>query len=45
MPDHPQEISSIDNDVKGKYDQYNQCKTNLTALKRKQTSVARRALF
>lgn len=32
-----QEISSIDNDVKNKYNQYNQVKTSLTALQRKQT--------
>lgn len=31
------ELVSIDNDVKGKYTQYNQVKTNLTALQRKQT--------
>ncbi|RDL42130.1 putative H+-ATPase V1 subunit c, vacuolar [Venustampulla echinocandica] len=31
------ELASIDNDVKAKYNQYNQVKTNLTALKRKQT--------
>lgn len=32
-----QELVSIDNDVKSKYTQYNQVKTNLTALQRKQT--------
>ncbi len=32
-----QEVSSIDNDVKNKYNQYNQVKTSLTALQRKQT--------
>ncbi|KAI9841747.1 MAG: Vacuolar ATP synthase subunit C [Sclerophora amabilis] len=31
------EIASIDNDIKGKYNQYNQVKTNLTALERRQT--------
>ncbi|KAI9735287.1 MAG: Vacuolar ATP synthase subunit C [Cirrosporium novae-zelandiae] len=31
------EASSIENDVKGKYNQYNQVKTNLAALQRKQT--------
>ncbi|CAD6590511.1 MAG: Vacuolar ATP synthase subunit C [Alectoria sarmentosa] len=31
------EISSIDNDVKNKYNQYNQVKTSLTGLQRKQT--------
>ncbi|KAI9879394.1 MAG: Vacuolar ATP synthase subunit C [Pleopsidium flavum] len=31
------EIASIDNDVKSKYNQYNQVKTNLTGLQRKQT--------
>ncbi|KAI9819963.1 MAG: Vacuolar ATP synthase subunit C [Pycnora praestabilis] len=31
------EIGSLDNDVKSKYNQYNQVKTNLTALQRKQT--------
>ncbi|KZF26315.1 vacuolar ATP synthase-like protein subunit C 1 [Xylona heveae TC161] len=31
------EISSIDNDVRSKYNQYNQVKTNLVALQRKQT--------
>ena len=32
-----QEITSIDNDVKGKYNQYNQVKTNLTVLQKRQT--------
>ena len=32
-----QEVSSIDNDVKNKYNQYNQVKTSLVALQRKQT--------
>ena len=32
-----QEISSIDNDVKNKYNQYNQVKTQLTVLQRRQT--------
>lgn len=32
-----QELLSIDNDVKSKYSQYNQVKTNLTTLQRKQT--------
>ncbi|KAI9850210.1 MAG: Vacuolar ATP synthase subunit C [Thelocarpon superellum] len=31
------EVSSIDNDVKGKLNQYNQVKTNLAALQRRQT--------
>ncbi|TAQ89006.1 hypothetical protein B7494_g2680 [Chlorociboria aeruginascens] len=31
------ELVSIDNDVKSKYNQYNQVKTNLTTLQRKQT--------
>jgi len=31
------ELASIDNDVKAKYAQYNQVKSNLTALQRKQT--------
>ncbi|KAL8793533.1 MAG: hypothetical protein Q9195_003906 [Heterodermia aff. obscurata] len=31
------EITSIDNDVKNKYNQYNQVKTSLTVLQRKQT--------
>ena len=31
------ELISIDNDVKSKFSQYNQIKTNLTALRRKQT--------
>ncbi|KAL9103627.1 MAG: hypothetical protein Q9163_001354 [Psora crenata] len=31
------EITSIDNDVRNKYNQYNQLKTSLTALERKQT--------
>jgi V-type H+-transporting ATPase subunit C len=31
------ELISIDNDVKSKFSQYNQIKTNLTALQRKQT--------
>ncbi|CAF9905653.1 MAG: hypothetical protein GOMPHAMPRED_003307 [Gomphillus americanus] len=31
------EISSIDNDVKSKYNQYNQVKTNLNALQKRQT--------
>ena len=39
-----QEISSIDNDVKGKYNQYNQVKTQLTVLQRKQTYVKSRAV-
>ena len=33
----PQEITSIDNDVKTKYNQYNQVKTNLSQLQKKQT--------
>ncbi len=33
----PQELVSIDNDVKSKFSQYNQVKTNLTTLQRKQT--------
>ncbi|KAI1330918.1 vacuolar ATP synthase subunit C [Xylariaceae sp. FL0255] len=31
------ELATIDNDIKGKLNQYNQTKTNLTALERKQT--------
>jgi len=31
------ELVGIDNDIKGKFSQYNQVKTNLTALQRKQT--------
>ncbi|KAI1660967.1 ATPase, V1 complex, subunit C [Daldinia decipiens] len=31
------ELATIDNDVKGKFNQYNQVKTNLAALQRKQT--------
>ncbi|KAI9698977.1 MAG: Vacuolar ATP synthase subunit C [Candelina mexicana] len=39
------EAGSIDNDVKSKYNQYNQIKTNLTALQRKQTgNLATRSL-
>lgn len=33
----PQELASIDNDVKSKFSQYNQVKTNLTTLQRKET--------
>lgn len=32
-----QEINGIDNDVKAKFSQYNQIKTNLTASQRRQT--------
>lgn len=32
-----QEISSIDNDMKNKYNQYNQVKTQLTVIQRRQT--------
>ncbi len=32
-----QDLVTTDNDVKGKLNQYNQVKTNLTALQRKQT--------
>jgi len=35
--DHPQELNAIDNDVKSKFAQYNQIKTNLTASQRRQT--------
>ncbi|KAI9839910.1 MAG: hypothetical protein M1819_000102 [Sarea resinae] len=39
------EVVSIDNDIKTKYNQYNQVKTNLTALQRKQTgNLATRSL-
>lgn len=34
---HSQEVTSIDNDVKSKYNQYNQVKTNLTSLQKRQT--------
>lgn len=32
-----QELAGIDNDVKGKFNQYNQVKTNLAASQRRQT--------
>ena len=35
-----QELVGIDNDVKSKNTQYNQVKTNLTTLQRKQTYVS-----
>jgi V-type H+-transporting ATPase subunit C len=41
----PQEASSIDTDVRSKYNQYNQIKTNLQTLTRKQTgNLATRSL-
>lgn len=33
----PQELVTVDNDVKTKFNQYNSVKTNLAALQRRQT--------